>query len=256
MNLFRGIFIVLICLSTTSGRAQNLKPRSIYEGAIISYVPIKEGVASVVTIDPKRSTLKVLVAIGGAESPRALFLGDYYRRSKAKVIISGGYMSSFSPPTPLGLVKVDGTEIGRPHKTWIGTGMFCTDGRQVKIGRFDQLKSDKFTDCIQSGPLLIENGTVRYNGNEDIGSGEQRLVDSVQEQAFICIDQEHKIKLGVSDPIRLDDFSHILLDKLKCQDALRLSGGASAGLQAQSDLVGNDELPLHNVIAVFQKSKD
>jgi uncharacterized protein YigE (DUF2233 family) len=249
VNLCRRISIVLVCLSTASGRAEDLKPRSIYEGAIFSYVPIKEGVASIVTIDPKRSTLKVLVAIGGGESP---LLGDYYRRSKAKVIMSGGYMSSFSPPTPLGLVKVDGTEIGRPHKTWIGTGMFCTDGRQVKIGQFDQLRSDKFTDCIQSGPLLIENGTVRY-GNEGIGPGEQKLVDSVQEQAFICIDQEHKIKLGVSDPIRLDDFSHILFDKLKCQDALRLSGGASAGLQAQSDLVGNDELPLHNVIAVFQK---
>lgn len=167
-----------------------------------------------------------------------------------------GIVLSPETPRPLGLVKVAGKEVSAPHKSWLGRGMFCTDGRQIKIGPFEQLRSDKtFTDCIQSGPILIDKGVVRYGGNSKIEPGEQRLVSSVQERAFICIDGEHKIKIRVSDPILLDEFSHILLDKLKCQDALNLTGQLIAGLQTQSDEIGHDELPLHNVIAVFQKTK-
>lgn len=255
MNSFL-LAIVLISLSTSCSLAEDLQTRPLYEGAVLSNLPVKGGGASVVTIDPKKSIFKLLVSGSEGQSSRALLLGDYYRSSKAKIIISGGYMASFSPPTPLGLVKVDGTELSRPHKTWIGTGMVCAAGQQVRIAPFEALVSDKAsTDCIQSGPLLVQNGVAHYNDNDDIKIGEKKLVDSVQEQAFICIDGEQKIKLGVSDPIRLDDFTHILVDKLHCQDALRLSGGPTAGLETQFGLAGNGELPLHNVIAVFQKTK-
>jgi uncharacterized protein YigE (DUF2233 family) len=161
-------------------------------------------------------------------------------------------MSSFSPPTPLGLVKVDGAEISSPHKSWLETGMFCTDWRQVKIGPWGQLRNEPFKDCIQSGPLLIEKGVVRKW--DDVGTGEDKLVSSVQERGFICVDSTNKVKLGVSDPIRLDEFSHFLFDKLNCRDALNLSGHFTAGLLIGSKLRrGSNDAPLPNVIAVFEK---
>ncbi len=166
---------------------------------------------------------RVLASGGGRTgSPRALYLGDYIGRENARIIVSGGYMSSFFPPKALGLVIVKGTQISPPHTTWLGQGMFCTKGRQIKIGSFDVLKKSDSTDCLQSGPLLIDGGKVRYP-KPNLDPGEDKLVKSEQNQAFISVDVNNKVKLGVSDEIQLDAFSGFLKEKLKCQDALRAS---------------------------------
>jgi uncharacterized protein YigE (DUF2233 family) len=259
MRFLRYLLIPLITLIASDGSAEESQVQSSMKDVSTSNFQIsKVGPASFATIDPATSVFKVFAAgDGGPGSPRTLFLGDYIGRAPGpNLVISGGYMSSFSPPRPLGLVKVDGKQIGSPHTSWLGTGMFCTDGRQVKIAPFGQLSSNNtFTDCIQSGPLLISDGIVRYDNDKEIGAGEEKLVSSVQEQAFICIDSNYKVKLGVSDPIRLDEFSRFLSTKLNCQDALRLTGQRTAGLQTRSKLFGYDEFPLYSVIAVLPKEK-
>lgn len=267
--------IVIICLNASDsygqdaaspqpapceGAARPISKRPIYTGATYSKIPLPDGQAGCayfVTIDPATSVFRVLASGGGsAGSPRALYLGDYIGRENARIIVSGGYMSSFSPPKALGLVKVKGTQISPPHTTWLGQGMFCTNGPRVEIGPFDTLKfvSDQFTDCLQSGPLLIDGGKVRYP-KSDAESGEQKLVKSEQNQAFICVDANKRVNLGVSDEIELDDFSNFLKEKLKCQNALRLTGHFTAGLQIGREVHGSDEFPLPSVIAVAPKGK-
>lgn len=234
--------------------------KPIYQGATYSKILIP-GVPArclyFVTIDPDKSVFRVQASGGGqAGSRRALYLGDYIGRENAKIVVSGGYMSSFSPPKALGLVKVKGVQISPPHSTWLGKGMFCTNGRQVKIGSFDELKSDgAFTDCLQSGPLLIKNGIVRYDSDASIETGERKLVSSVQSQAFVCEDENRKVKLGVSDEIQLDAFSRFLRRNLNCEVALRLTGHFTAGLAIGREVHGSDEYPLPSVIAVGRKAK-
>jgi len=273
MNVLRWLHIVIICLTVSDSYGQGVSPpptcdgsakktissKPIYKGATYSMIPFPDGQAGCayfVTIDPATSVFRVLASGGGsAGSPRALYLGDYIGRENSKIIVSGGYMSSFSPPKALGLVKVSGTQISPPHTTWLGLGMFCTNGRKTKVGLFGELYSDKsFTDCLQSGPLVIDGGKVRYP-KPDIEPGEKKLVTSEQNQSFICVDVNNKVKLGVSDEIQLDAFSGFLKEKLKCKDALRLTGHFTAGLQIGRDLHGNDEYPLPSVIAVAPKGK-
>ncbi len=157
MNVLRWLNIVINSLSVSDSYGQDVSTpppcgggrnpisnRPIYKGATYSMIPLPDGQAGCayfVTVDPATSVFRVL-ASGTAGSPRALYLGDYIGQQNAKIIVSGGYMSSFSPPKALGLVKVKGTQINPPHTTWLGKGMFCTNGRQVKIGSFDVLKSD------------------------------------------------------------------------------------------------------------------
>jgi uncharacterized protein YigE (DUF2233 family) len=259
MRFLRDLFVLLIFLIAFDGLAEESHLRSsIKVESNSNSLILKVGPVSFATIDPASSVFKVYSAgDGGPGSPRTLFLGDYIERaSGANVVISGGYMASFSPPRPLGFIKVDGKQIGSPHTSWLGTGMFCTDGQHVKIGPFEELKSDKnFPDCIQSGPLLINDGLVRYDSGEKVSAGEEKLVSSVQEQAFICIDSNNKVILGVSEPIRLDEFSQLLSSKLNCQNALRLTGQRTAGLQTRLKLFGYDEFPLYSVIAVLPKEK-
>lgn len=276
MNALRWLNILILCVGASNTYGQDAPPpcdgaakkpiseQPIYKGATYSRIQLpgaQAGCANFVTIDPSASLFRVLESGGGKSgSSRALYLGDYIGRDDAKIIVSGGYMSSFSPPKPLGLVKVKGIQINPPHTTWLGKGMFCTDGRQIKIGSFELKSAEAFSDCLQSGPLLIRDGKVRYDADAPIESGEDKLVNSVQSQAFICVDANDQVKLGVSDPIQLDAFSRFLKTELKCRDALRLTGHFTAGLQIGPKLHGSDEFPLPSVIAVSpamsQKAKD
>jgi hypothetical protein len=179
MNVHRWLNVVIVCLTPSYCYGQSVSPpppcegapkpiskRPIYEGATYSKIPLPDeydGCAYFVTINPTTSIFRVLAS--GAEkhgSPRALYLGDYIGKENAVIAVSGGYMSSFSPPKALGLVKVNGRQISAPHTTWLGKGMVCTDGRLPKIANYDELKATSLSDCLQSGPLLIDGGKVRY----------------------------------------------------------------------------------------------
>ncbi len=271
MNVPRWLLILVLCLGASDSYGQDVsppcdglakksitKPISKFKGATYSMMPLQngqEGCAYFVTINPSTSVFRVLASgPGRTASSRARYLGDYIGEQNARIVVSGGYMSSFSPPKALGLVKVGGRQISSPHTTWLGAGMVCTDGRQVRISKYDERKSSSLPDCLQSGPLLVVGGKVEYP-KSDIDHGEKKLVNSKQNQAFICIDKEKNIKLGISDQITLDKFSTFLEDGLHCLDALRLTGHFTAGLQIDRDLYGNDKYPLPSVIAVAPKGK-
>src|SRR4051794_15310316 len=75
--------------------------------------------------------------------PRALFLSEYADQARSLAVLSGGFMASFSPPKPLGAVRVNGRELSAPHRTWVGTGMFCTNGSKFAIGTYEALKTNR-----------------------------------------------------------------------------------------------------------------
>jgi uncharacterized protein YigE (DUF2233 family) len=59
--------------------------------------------------------------------------------------------------------------------------------------------------------------------------------------------------MGVSDRLRLDDFTTYLRDKLKCLKAVRLSGSDTAGMVVGKTLYGHNDVPLFSAIAVFAR---
>jgi hypothetical protein len=64
---------------------------------------------------------------------RGYFLKDYRTLYRAKAVLSGGYIASFSPPMALGLVKSNGVVANEFHKSWLTEGFFCSDVGRVKI---------------------------------------------------------------------------------------------------------------------------
>lgn len=161
-------------------------------------------------------------------------------------------MASFSPPRSLGFVKINGDIVSRKVETWIGRGLFCTSGKRVFIGEFDSNRAASFPDCLQSGPLLVKNGVVKYNSDSDVDKGERRLLASEQEHSFVCVLKSGDTAIGISSRMKLDRFADALASDVGCQVALRLTGASTAGLSVRGKIYGNDELPLSTVISVFK----
>jgi uncharacterized protein YigE (DUF2233 family) len=182
-----------------------------------------------------------------------LTITDYAINTDALVVISGGFMSSFRPPSPLGELMISGKRLSPPHKSWLTTGIFCTDGKNYSVGEFENYKIGPREDCIQTGPMFIHDQQLRYTGNSSYSSDEMGLVNSVQEQAFLCVTIDEKLVLGTSSAMRLDTLGRLAQSVLHCSNALRLTGYETAGLVYNGNLLGNDKFPLTSVIAVFEK---
>jgi hypothetical protein len=181
-----------------------------------------------------------------------LFLIDLVERHTPLVLLSGGYLQSFSPPQALGFVKIAGNQLNPFHRSWLLPGLFCTDGAEWVIEAIaDPDTANQYSDCLQAGPFLVQQGRDRYKTMDNVADAEKKLAFSVQEQAFVCLTREEQAILGYSSPMRADRLSALLLDKLGCRDALRLSGHVTAGFWLDGELHGNTEIPLTNAIAVF-----
>lgn len=188
-------------------------------------------------------------------SARGYFLDDYRRRYGAIAAMSAGYIDSYSPPTPLGFVKSAGVIINGIHKSWLMTGIFCSDEGVAQITPIEDAKlMQRMRDCVQAGPLLIYRGKV-FEGDSR-NSGMSKLARSIQSQGFVCIDRSGSVLLGVSDEIDLQMLVDVLRDpQIGCVDALRLTGKETAGLKITTGLsFGDDDFLLPNALAVIPRN--
>jgi hypothetical protein len=188
-------------------------------------------------------------AIDPERAPQGFLLADYLARYHAIAAVSGGYIDSYSPPTALGFVKSNGIVAARSHNSWLTNGVFCSDvGRAVIKMVETSVDVNGFRDCLQAGPLLLANGVPM---RQDV-AGYQRLAQSVQEQTFVCIDNDKQVVLGVTDKV---DFGTLVsfLYQISCVDSLRLTGLDTAGLRIRNQLFGRDEYLFPSAIGVIQK---
>jgi hypothetical protein len=217
----------------------------------------------VVTLELSKHQVRVLSPRSSSYLPESaelsirdgIFLTEFASRYRPEYVLSGGYLDSFAPPRSLGFLKVDGRSISKPHRSWLTSGVLCIDGDDVSIFRFQSAQSyDRFADCVQSGPLIVEDGIDRYASMEDITSGEHKLALANQAQAFVCLRADGKLVLGYSERGSTRSISRFAAEEIGCQIALRMSGGITAGLwSSASGLRGNSEVLLTNGIAIFLK---
>ena len=91
-------------------------------------------------------------------------LSEYQKLTNSPLVLSGGYLSSWQPALPLGLVKVNGVQANRPHLSWLVDGLFCTNGKEVIIDKYSSIEQTRnWLDCLQAGPLLIKDGKIIKN---------------------------------------------------------------------------------------------
>lgn len=157
--------------------------------------------------------------------------------------ISGGYLSSLSPPLPLGYVRTDGKEHNSTHRSWLTDGMLCMNGGVPKLWDTYQ-PPDAAGDCLQAGPILVRGGrSVPSPKNK---TAKAKLWDSEQEQALICVDRGI-VRMIATGPIPVRALLPVLTDPqspIACQDALRLTGAVTANLFVKSFGALNDNAPL------------
>jgi hypothetical protein len=146
--------------------------------------------------------------------------------------LSGTYLSSFSPPLPLGYVRSDGTRYNSAHLSWLTNGMICmTDGvpKLLASATPPQEPPDGPSDCLQAGPILVRDGQRAWQPET---SGQRQLWTSRQAQAIVCLVGD-SAKLVATDPLPLTDLVPVLSDEngpLSCTNALRLTGSRTVEL--------------------------
>lgn len=185
---------------------------------------------------------------------RGYSLEEYLRRYDAMAVLSGGYIDSYSPPTPLGFVKSDGVVIHGLHRSWLVEGLFCSDAGRARIILIDNTDvPSQFRDCVQAGPVLLLGG-AQPNLPGRQGEGYARLAKRSDEQTFVCISERQEVVLGVTSKMRLEDLVATLKrPEFLCVDAIRMTAWDSAGLQIGDLLYGKDAYLFPSAIGVLPR---
>jgi hypothetical protein len=241
--LLIGFLLVSVSLGVANAGSVGRNGEFSVAGATVHYAKFPLSSVRVAIIGPEPS-----------DSDRDNFLTDKAsRRPGLLAMVNGGYLRSFAPPRPLGLVRVNGRNLSSPNSTWLGDGMICMNNKQIVISAFRQEEVSKNRDCLQSAPVIISKGLNRYSPMSSLESGEMKLVEARQEQSFVCVDKNNNIILGFSEKIALKDLVPALISNLSCESAIRMSGHDTAGLVIGTRLYGNTDLQIHNAIGVFSR---
>ena len=184
----------------------------------------------------------------------AFIFATIFESTEAVAVLAGGYIASYSPPTPLGLVKSNGLITSSEHHSWLTDGFFCTDGNEAVIRTAEKNGTvSQFSDCVQTGPILILNGHI-IGRPKRAERGYERLAMSHQEQTFACIDEMNRVSLGVTDKITFVQLIEFLSGPaLHCKDAICFTGLDTSGLQVGEKLFGSDEYLFPDVVGVFRR---
>lgn len=263
MTAVRLVLLVLVSLAgiaplcpAHAGGDLVLRQEKLPGGAILHYIRVPLA----------RYDLRVLAAsvplfanaeggqrINPERSASGYSLQDYLRRYRALAVLSGGYIDSYSPPTPLGLVRSNGLQISPVHQSWLVDGLFCAGHGRVEISRVDMDPVRRtFEDCVQAGPLLLLNGQlVGDQGREEVANY-KKFVLTPLERTFICLIGRQEAVIGISDKIELPKLVAALRQpQFGCVDAMGLTGGSSGGLRLDGRLIGKDEFLFPSVLGVM-----
>lgn len=183
-----------------------------------------------------------------------LSLQEYARLGDYKIVQSGGFLSSWTPPYPLGYVKIRNKIYNRVHDTWVTEGVFCTDGREFEIFSYkSENQFEKWPSCIQAGPLISIDGEIVLQTTRNTGL----ITKKRHRQSFVCKTYEDDLILGIAENVKLTSLSkHLVLPKniggIGCSDTTLLtSKGVSGIYNKENDIsIGNVKVPFPNVIVV------
>jgi hypothetical protein len=205
------------------------------------------------------SSHRVAVVVSPLEAGASL--ATFLKTHQAKVVLSGGFMKSFYPPIPLGLVKHNGKFVNRAAKGDLLTGILAIRDRKPVIRRFQAAEcDDRSHDCLQSGPLLVRNGKSELP--QELGGllrSTRSLVEGSFARAVVGILQEGHFLVALTGKVALAPLVEVLSRPqvdggFGCLDALNLSGAETAGLLVRAGgrtiEVGGQHADLPNAIIV------
>ncbi|APX12554.1 hypothetical protein [Tateyamaria omphalii] len=240
MIYFFGLLVILLTASSPA-----------YAAADVKKFEWETGEVQMSQFAPGTASIEILVAETlGVGRREGLLLLEFVQRTDYDYFLSGGYLSEFVPVIPLGLVRSKDRDYSKAHNTWLTTGIFCASGSDWVILKHPSNLAFNYPDCIQAGPLMIANSKSNFD-NRQLSFGENRLVSDAQNIPFVCISNTGTLYFGFSTGISTLSLTKFLLIETFCDSAMRFSGSISGGMwTANTGLLGNNEVLLHNAIAV------
>ncbi len=171
-------------------------------------------------IDPGVGVAKVLGVT--PDDPDGISASGAAVRRGVDIAIGSGFLSAFYPPTPLGLLIVNGRRISRLNAEGHSTLLAVTSGEIVMVPR--ETPSAGFSGAIQTGPRLL------MDGRNGVFASEPRTRDPYR-RAFVAICSRGTLFGVTLDPVHLFPLAELLRSSdFACDDAVNLSGGGSEAL--------------------------
>jgi hypothetical protein len=225
-------------------------------------------------------TDKIELALPKSAQSGGSTLWDFWRDEKADVAFTGGFLDSYFPATPAGLVKYNGNVLNdAKYDDPVLTGVICfNDAGLISIAPFEGNDSaEGWESCVQSGPLLALGGRIyddlavvdaRFNDRATearrrrLAEGKLSLSQPSYERAFIASTRRGQVLLAVTSPASLFAIrSFALMDEerggLGALDVINMTGWTMAGLVVSASdpiVAGNPSTLLPNAIVVHHRS--
>ncbi|MGD9544107.1 MAG: phosphodiester glycosidase family protein [Methylocystis sp.] len=200
---------------------------------------VEEGGAAYVVcdFDARKSDIRLFLrnAKGEAYNDFSRLSGDLSGRGETLVFAMNAGMYA-EDRAPVGLYVENGrtlksanTRPGPGNFHMKPNGVFWVDGQHVGVtetARFLK-RRQRAQFATQSGPMLVIGGRIHPRIHEDGVSQKYRN--------GVCVRDGHIARFAISNrPVTFYEFARLFRDRLHCQDALFLDGGAASGLYAPS----------------------
>jgi hypothetical protein len=271
---------MILLAMTEAGFAQEQTPAEALQSPIRT-TEIREG-ALVITsrsVESTRGEIKIVsvsfpadkfdlgLALPSATDAAGSSLQRFLRNRKALVAATGGYLKSYAPATPAGLVKAGGKVINdlSPNDEVLD-GIVCFGAKMkgsaiiLPIGQYE--KTADLTDCIQAGPILALSGQGDRSSLEKIDATLKfAFSQNSFARTFLVTNGNNDTVIGVTSPVSLYLVQDILLlpeskGGFGASAAIMLSGTRTAGLVVDSKpefSFGNVETLLPNALIVHRR---
>lgn len=204
--------------------------------------------------DPKISEVKIVDTAStlGKTNPYAAFsLRELLNETHASIVVNAGSTTSFSVPSPAGLLRVGGKTINPPRLHVKNAGVLCIRRDRLDIVRFSATLPKGCLDAVQRGPFLSQDLTQE----NDSSARFRRTVVAVDGGGRLVI-------LVTKDGTRLSAISALLFEgklNLDIRAALNMDGAASSGLIVADDqgvkdsVIGNVDGLVASAIAIRKR---
>jgi hypothetical protein len=217
--------------------------------------------------DPKVYRLKLAVPVDPAQGSSGASLRRFYEDEAAVAAMSAGFLRTYSPVTPAGLVKFGGSTINKISMTDPAlSAVVCfshTNDLPSLASRSDNHLIETSDDCLQAGPLFAQGG----NPHDDLPKIDLEYKDFSARKyvrTFLALNRRGEFILGQTSPASLVALQTILVSTeqesgFNVAAAIGLTGGASAGLIARGSdadhlfTLGNIGGPLPNSFVVIRR---
>ena len=202
-----------------------LKVAQLNSTLIIAQFSQDQYIAEVVGIEPKYSS--------GISAVAAI------EKLKAEFVIGSGYVESFVPPIPAGLLVVNNVTQSTVNEDGFSTLVAVANGKVNLIPK-DQWADESFSGAFQVGPRLVEDGAAVIL---DLKKGSAT-------RAFVGLREDNSVVAGVTlqnvNLQLLADFLAAPADSggLATVDAVNLAGGGSEAFLYSNN---NDQIAYGNV---------